>query len=93
MARSKTYRGQVSSAEIKESIKNLMSSPAVRYVGGAIVTTVLAKIASNMASRYPHISNLLKENFDFIETKLGEFRENMQVGNDSTNVPRDYTRA
>jgi len=61
----------------------------------AIATAVLEKVASNLKTRYPEISNLLKENFDYLENKLGEFKDSTstpQTGNQSTQASTTYNQ-
>lgn len=70
MAKSKQA---VRKQEYSEVFQNLISSPAVKYVAGGIATAVLHRFATNLRTRYPEISRVLKENLDFIEGKLSEY--------------------
>jgi hypothetical protein len=51
-----------------------MENPAVRYVASGIATAVLAKVATNMSSKYPQISSFLSENLGTLEGKLAEYK-------------------
>lgn len=62
------------SRDYKDVLKNFITSPALKYVAGGMVTALLARFANNMTDRYPEISNFIKENLENIEGKLGEFR-------------------
>jgi len=59
--------------EYRDVFQNFISSPAVKYVAGGIATAVLHRLATNLSARYPEITRVLKENLDFIESKLTEF--------------------
>lgn len=63
------------------------SNPAVRYVASGIATAVLAKIATNMAEKYPQISQLLREGLESVEGKLADFN-GMGASEESEVAPR-----
>ena len=60
--------------DYREIIREFISSPAVKYVAGGIATAILTRVATNMADRYPEISNFIRENMDNLEGRLSEFR-------------------
>jgi hypothetical protein len=68
----------VGDKDYKEVLKELITSPAVKYVAGGIATAILTRIANKMGDRYPEISSFLKENLDSLSGKMGEFRNNLQ---------------
>lgn len=55
-------------------LMEVVNNPAFKYVVGGIATAVLTKVVTNMADRYPELSNFLRENLDTIEEKLTEFK-------------------
>lgn len=63
-------------------VMNVVSNPAFKYVMGGIATAVLTKLVTNMADKYPELSNFIRENLDTIEEKLGEFRSHMDETSD-----------
>lgn len=76
---SRYYSAESNGAErdYREILKEFVSSPAVKYVAGGIATALLTRLANNMADRYPEISNFIRENMDTLESRLGEFRGNL----------------
>jgi hypothetical protein len=60
--------------DYKEAIKKFAANPAVRYVAGGIATAILTRVAQNFSTRYPEITNVLKQNLDFLEDKFLEFK-------------------
>ncbi len=64
--------------DYKEILKDFISRPAVKYVAGGVAAAILARLANNMAGKYPEISDFLRENMDNLEAKLGEFRDTLQ---------------
>lgn len=77
MAKSKQ---SVHKQEYREVLQHLISNPAVKYVAGGIATAVLHRFATDLTRRYPEISRVLKENLDFIETKLTEYSSGFDKG-------------
>lgn len=69
------------------------SNPAVRYVASGIATAVLAKIATNMADRYPQISQLLREGLETVEGKLTEFNGGSPANFDSEEMEAPVARS
>lgn len=61
------------------------TSPTVKYIAGGVATAVLARIATNISTKYPELSNFLKENIDTVESKLLEFKSGLN-SEDSANV-------
>jgi hypothetical protein len=59
--------------EYRDVFQNFIRSPAVKYVAGGIATAILHRFATNLNTRYPQITRMLKENLDFIEDKLTEY--------------------
>lgn len=66
--------GEATSTDYKDVLRGFISSPAVKYVAGGVATAILARVAANIADRYPEISNFIKENLETVENKLGEFK-------------------
>ena len=67
-------RSRANTSSAKSTIMEWVENPAVRYVASGIATAVLAKIATNMSSKYPQISTFLRENLETLEGKLGEYK-------------------
>ncbi len=68
----------------KAMIMEVLNNPAFKYVMGGIATAVLTKVVTNMADRYPELSNFLRENLDTIEEKLTEFKGTLGDSNTSS---------
>jgi hypothetical protein len=68
----------------KAMIMEVVNNPAFKYVVGGIATAVLTKVVTNMADRYPELSNFLRENLDTIEEKLTEFKDTLRDSNNSS---------
>jgi hypothetical protein len=68
----------------KAMIMEVVNNPAFKYVVGGIATAVLTKVVTNMADRYPELSNFLRENLDTIEEKLTEFKSTLGDSNSSS---------
>lgn len=79
MAKSKQT---IQKQEYREVFQNLISSPAVKYVAGGIATAILHRFATNLSTRYPEITRVLKENLDFIEGKLSEYSSGFDKSSD-----------
>jgi hypothetical protein len=82
MAKSKQA---IQKQDYRQVLQNFVSSPAVKYVAGGIATAVLHRFATNLSTRYPEITRVLKENLDFIESKLTEYSTGF--GKDSEQDP------
>ena len=67
-------RARSNASGAKSTLMEWVENPAVRYVASGIATAVLAKIATNMSSKYPQISTFLRENLETLEGKLGEYK-------------------
>ena len=67
-----------SNKDYKEVLKELITSPAVKYVAGGIAMAVLTKMTNKLSDRYPEISSFLKENLDSLSGKMSEFRDDLQ---------------
>ena len=65
-------RGEESSSQFS-GVSQWFANPAVRYVASGIATALLTKLATNIADRYPQISQLLREGMESVEGKLAEF--------------------
>lgn len=65
-------------------LMEVVNNPAFKYVVGGIATAVLTKVVTNMADRYPELSNFLRENLDTIEEKLTEFKGTLGESNSSS---------
>lgn len=65
-------------------LMEVVNNPAFKYVVGGIATAVLTKVVTNMADRYPELSNFLRENLDTIEEKLTEFKGTLGDQNTSS---------
>ena len=63
--------------DYKEMLRDLAANPAVRYVAGGIATALLTKLATNLAQRYPELSNFIKDNLDNVEGRLGDFKNSL----------------
>jgi len=66
-----------------EVLYRLTEHPALRYVAGGIATALLSRAVQGLKSRYPEISNVLRENFDYLEEKLTHFSGNMNKSSGS----------
>lgn len=64
------FRGSAPGQIIREWVNN----PAVKYVAGGVAAAVLARLAMNIAEKYPELSRFLKENVETLEDKLGQYR-------------------
>lgn len=70
-------------------LKELIANPALRYVASGIATAVLTRFVTRISTKYPEISNFLRENMESIEEKLSEFKQNVEAGSSEENqVPR-----
>jgi hypothetical protein len=66
--------------EIREILKDFISSPAVKYVAAGITTALLTRLANRINDRYPEVSTFIRDNMHTLEGKLEEFRNSMQSG-------------
>jgi hypothetical protein len=69
-----------SERDIKEMLKDFMTSPAVKYVAAGISTALLSRFATRINDRYPEISTFIRDNIHTLEGKLEEYRDTMQSG-------------
>lgn len=63
--------------DFKMIVKDIITSPAVKYVAGGIATAFLSRLATNLSDRYPEISNFIKENLESVEGRLDEFKQSL----------------
>jgi hypothetical protein len=75
------------------TVMQWFQNPAVRYVAGGIATAFLAKLATNMADRYPQISQLLRDGLESVEGKLADFNGASAGSEESSSAPMTSTRS
>lgn len=88
--RSRSTKSSSSDAEIlgvqidyKEILRDLYTSPTVRYLAGGIAAAFLNRYANKLSEKYPEVADFLKENIEAFEGKLGEIKQSL----DTTNAP------
>jgi len=86
--RSRTTKSSSSEAEIlgvqidyKEILRDLYSSPTVRYLAGGIAAAFLNRYANKLSEKYPEVADFLKENIEAFEGKLSEIKQNLDTSN------------
>lgn len=63
--------------DMKEIMREFLTSPAVKYIAGGLATALLTRLANNLSGKYPEISSFIRENMGNLEERFGEFRSNM----------------
>ena len=63
--------------DMKEILKEFLTSPAVKYIAGGLATAVLTRLANNLSGKYPEISSFIRENMGNWEERFGDFRDSM----------------
>lgn len=69
--------------DYQQLVRELISNPMVKYIAGGIATSILTRLATNMADKYPELSRFLKENIDSFEGRLGQYRPQMDRDQES----------
>lgn len=62
---------------VKEVVQQLMANPTFRYIAAGLATTLVSKLSTKLAGRYPEISTFMKESFpNFnLEEKIKQFKD------------------
>lgn len=84
--RSRTTKSSKANAEImgveidyKEILRDLYSSPTVRYLAGGIAAAFLNRYANKLSEKYPEVADFLKENIEAFEGKLNEIKHSLDT--------------
>lgn len=70
--------------DYKEILRELYTSPTVRYLAGGIAAAVLNRYANRLSEKYPEIADFLRENIDTFEGKLADLKHSLDTGSSSS---------
>jgi hypothetical protein len=68
---------KASGKSYKSILSKIKASPLSLYVAGGVGAFFLGRFAIRYYKSHPEISTFLKENFDTVEEKLREYKNNM----------------
>lgn len=85
-ARASASQAPAARAAAPSTFMEWATSPTVKYIAGGVATAVLTRIASNIATKYPELSNFLRENIDTVESKLSEFKTGLNSDSESSSL-------
>lgn len=63
--------------DMKEIMREFLTSPAVKYIAGGLATALLTRLANNLSGKYPEISSFIRENMGNLEERFGDYRSGM----------------
>jgi hypothetical protein len=69
---------EVEEQDFGQMLRGFISGPLVKYIASGIAAAYLLRLANNMSDKYPEISTFIKENMDMLETKLNEYKDQLQ---------------
>lgn len=69
--RSARSRNSGEDRDMKEILREFISSPAVKYIAGGLATALLTRLANNLSGRYPEISGFIRDNMSTLEERFG----------------------
>ncbi len=61
----------------KNLIRNLSKNTATKYILGGIAGVVLVRFAMRYYREHPEISDFLRDNFENVEGRLRQYRQNL----------------